>query len=332
MDLTPRAVDAPDDGAVLAIDVGSHTIKTAIVGPGDVEIDRRPTLQAGESWGIELLCAIATDLEARACTAGRKPEVLAVTVNGQVDEYHGAVQHSPNLPWHDVGVKDLVGQVVDTTVVVRHSVRAAALAETNLGSARGPGGVLYISLGEAIIAAGASGGVVVADHVGAGDIGQGKIRSGPGAGQNLQDFASAQAIARRYAQAVADVPTDSEEITAADVHARLGTDPVARRIWDEAMAALADGLEWATIVFAPETVVLGGGLARAGDDLLRPVAADITRRMGPERAPIVRLAAFGQEAGLVGGVLTGWKMAGWSIEQLDGILQTPGGGSDSGRR
>lgn len=318
MALIPESADAPDDVAVLGIDVGGATVKTGIVGPGTVIVGQTPTVTPDAEWTVDRLAGIAAALSAAAKDAGLTPVSLTVGANGQVDEYHGAVQYSPNLAWHDVAVKDRVADAAPCEVIVRHSVRAAALAESNLGAARGTGGMLYISLGVGIIAAGASSGVVVADHVGAGDIGAMRIRSGPGEGRVLDDFASTTAIARRYAEAH-DV--DPSSVTAADVHAATGTDPIARRVWDEAMDALADGLEWSTMLFAPETLVLGGGMARAGDDLAAPVTAAVQRRFPTDQAPSVRLAAFGEYAGLVGTILTGWKKARWSVDQLDGIVE-----------
>lgn len=317
VNLLQSAAEAGPGDAVLGIDVGSDNVHVGIVGPGIVVADTIPTAGAGGDWTVERLRGIATDLHDRAVAAGVTPRNLTVNANGQVDEFHGAVQYSPNLAWHDVAVKDRVGAAVGCEVIVRHSVRAAVLAEANLGAARGDGGVLFISLGMSIIAAGASSGVVVADHVGAGDIAGIRIRSGPGAGRTLAEFASAPAIADRFAEQRGMEPGT---VTAADVHAALGSDPVARDVWDDAMDALADGLEWSTMLFAPETLVLGGGMTAAGADLSGPVTDGIRRRFPDGHGPAVRLAAFGPYSGLVGAVLTGWKKAGFAVDQLDGIL------------
>lgn len=317
VNLMQSTIEPGPSDAVLGIDVGSANVRVAAVGTGTVVVDTLPTASAGVEWNIERLCTLAADLHERAVAEGLTPLNLTVNANGQVDEFHGAVQHSPNLAWHDVAVKDRVGAVVPCEVVVRHSVRAAALAESNLGVARGDGGVLFVSLGTGIIAAGSSAGVVVADHVGAGDIAGIRIRSGPGEGRTLEEVASAPAIAHRYAELRG---VDPGAVTAADVHAALAEDPVARAVWDSAMDALADALEWSTMLFGPETLVLGGGMAAAGADLVDPVDAGIRRRFGDRAAPAVRLAAFGPYSGLVGAVLTGWKKARFGIDGLDHVV------------
>jgi glucokinase len=91
--------------------------------------------------------------------------------------------------------------------------------------------------------------------------------------------------------------------TAADVAAaaRAG-DPAARAVWDETVEALACGLTSIVNLFEPELVVLGGGVTRAGEQLLDPVRERVRRdAMGPAaEASDVKLAALGDQVGVVG--------------------------------
>lgn len=334
--MKPGATDV-----VVAIDVGGILVKTAIVGSSGIEVNRVRTVRDGEPWSIDTLVDIAADLCAGAARTGSTPRHLVIAVPGQVDEFHGAVQYSATLPWHDVAVAARVADVVDVEVTVRHSARVAALAESNLvlagvsgsettaseatgsdpdvAGVGGPvqGTMLFVSLGAGITAAGAQSGVVVADHVGAGDLGGMRIRSGPGAGKTLDTFASAWAIARRYAEAAGVEPTT---VDAAAVHRAIGDDPVAARIWSEAIEALADGLEWSSMLFGPRTIVIGGGLVDAGDDLIVPLVEALSRRIAGRDGPVVRAATFGSDSGWVGAALTGWKKLGWPIASLQRAL------------
>ncbi|MBS1848004.1 MAG: ROK family protein [Actinobacteria bacterium] len=282
---------------------------TALVEPDRVVVQRVATSTEAEPWSASRLAEIVAD----AC-AGTSPEIVVVAVPGQVDEFHGAVQYSPTLPWHDVAVGSEVAAATGCEVLVRHAARVGALAESNLGAGVGEGTMLYVSAGASIVAAGAQSGVVVADHVGAGDIGATRIRSGPGQGGVLDAFASGEAIARRYEEAT------GRRIEAAEVHGAIGSDAVARRIWDDAVDALADALEWATLLFAPQIVVVGGGLSDAGDDLIVPLAAGVARRLAPRAVPAVRRAAFGADAGWVGAAFAGWRKLGRPVEAFDALL------------
>lgn len=307
-----------DDDAVLAIDVGGTLIRTAVVAGGGVTTDRLATTAPGEPWSIDRLVQIATDLHESALAGGLHPEHLVVAVPGQVDEYHGAVQYSSTLPWHDVAIADALAARVPLEVTVRHAARVGALAEANLGAPDAAGGtLLYVSVGTAIVAGGAQSGIVVADHVGAGDLGRMRIRSGPGVGRTLDEFASTAAIGRRYAEATGAAP---DSVDAEAVHRAIATDPVARTVWDDAVDALADGLEWSMLLFAPQILVIGGGLVNAGDDLIVPLRAGVARRLQRRATPDIRAATFGDDAGWVGAALTGWRKAGWSTGALRAVL------------
>lgn len=309
----PAPGPAPDE-VVLAIDVGGLVVHTAVVGADRAQVDRRPT---EADWNVERLAGIAAEVHAGALADGLVPRALVVAVPGQVDERHGAVQYSATLPWHDVPVADRVAAAVPVPVTVRHTTRAAALAEAVLGAAAGEASVLYVSVGAEITAAGAQSGVVVADRVGAGDLGRIRIRSGPAEGRALVDVASAPALVARFAQATG---ADAEGLDAADVHQALDRDPAARAVWDEAVGALADGLEWATLLYAPGVVVIGGGLARAGEDLLGPLRAETARRLAGRPVPEVRAARFADASSWVGAALTGWRRLGWPEPTLVEVL------------
>jgi glucokinase len=79
-------------------------------------------------------------------------------------------------------------------------------------------------------------------------------------------------------------------------------DQVAAAIWDAAMEELAIGLGNAISTLAPDRLVIGGGVAQAGEQLLAPLRAGLARRV--KLVPIerldIRLAALGSTAGLHG--------------------------------
>ena len=89
----------------------------------------------------------------------------------------------------------------------------------------------------------------------------------------LEAVASAAAIARRYTAL-----SGSHVAGAQDVAARLGTDAVARQVWQDAVEALADGLAIVSLLVGPALVVIGGGLSRAGDALLAPLRVALRER------------------------------------------------------
>src|SRR5690606_25867262 len=100
----------------------------------------------------------------------------------------------------------------------------------------------------------------------AGEIGHSPIGEWPcpcGARGCLEAVASAGAIARRYTEATGSAVDGAREVIAR----AEGGDETAMRVWNEALDALALAIAQLTAVLAPQAVVIGGGLSRAGDAL-----------------------------------------------------------------
>lgn len=73
---------------------------------------------------------------------------------------------------------------------------------------------------------------------------------------------------------------------------RRDGDPIAARVFDDALNALASALSWTASVLAPDVVILGGGLAEARNELLDPDAiaangvGDGDYRLGTQRVRV----------------------------------------------
>jgi glucokinase len=153
-----------------------------------------------------------------------------------------------------------------------HDVTAAGTAEWRCGAGRGVDDLAVVVIGTGIAATLVTGGTVVRGGSGqAGELGHVVVRPGGppcACGQRgcLEAISSARAIADAYA-ARSGRSVDG----AIDVFTRLGRDPVADEIWQEAGDALADALLMVRALLAPSRIVVGGGLAGAGEALLAPV-------------------------------------------------------------
>jgi len=87
-------------------------------------------------------------------------------------------------------------------------------------------------------------------------------------------------------------------------------DPDALAVWQIAIDALATGLAAYATLLAPELVVIGGGLAEAGDILLSPLARELDARLTFQRRPRLVAAELGDQAGALGAALLAWRLAG----------------------
>ena len=328
------------DDVVIALDVGGTGMKCALVHPGGTvrHAERHATRASrGAAAVIGTILDVAARLAGRARADGLTPVAAGVVVPGVVDERAGVAVWSSNVGFRDVPLRDLVAARLGLPAVLGHDVRAGGVAEARLGAGRSERHVLFVAIGTGIAAAHVVDGRAFAGaHGAAGEVGHVVVRpDGPACGCGargcLEAVASARAIARRYAELsaapvaaraatgeppatqvtafdIAAQPAAGEppatQVTAFDVANRAAAgEPLAARVWRDAIEALADGLITTQALYDAEAIVLGGGLAEAGDALLVPLGEAVDRRITFHRPPRLLRAALGDTAGCLGAAL-----------------------------
>ncbi|MFE2308491.1 ROK family protein, partial [Streptomyces sp. NPDC059411] len=148
-----------------------------------------------------------------------------------------------------------------------------------------------------------------AAHGYAGEIGHIVVRPGGpacGCGQRgcLETLASASAVSRAWAAASGDPEADAADCA----KAVESGDARAREVWLAAIGALADGLVTAITLLDPRTLIIGGGLAEAGETLFTPLRTAVEERVTFQRLPHIVPAALGDTAGCLGAGLLAWDL------------------------
>lgn len=292
-----RSIDAGDSCTaddVLGIDVGGTSIKGVRVDPaGRVVREHRAPTPAPDPTGERVAVAVAA-VAARLTGPVGPPLAAGVVVPGIVDESTGTAVWSVNLGWRDVPLLRLLADRLDGPVALGHDVRAGALAEARTGAARDETRtVAFVPVGTGVSAALVVEGRPVVSGGWAGEIGQRVLVHGPFAGLRSEEVASASATARRAG--APDARTVAERVAAGD--------PEACAVWADTVEALADAITDLVVAVAPGTVVVGGGLALAGDLLLTPLAAALSRRTGALRVPRLVPARHGDAAAALGAAM-----------------------------
>ncbi|UNX55179.1 ROK family protein [Georgenia sp. TF02-10] len=219
---------------------------------------------------------------------------VGVAVPGVVDERAGTVVLARNLGWRDVPVRDLLAGALGTDVVLGHDVRAGALAESRWGA--GAPDMLFVPIGTGIAAALVLGGRPWGTGY-AGEIGQVLVPDPDGgAPVVLEQVASAAALGRRYAARTGGVGADGRGLFD---QLRRG-DQAAAAVLEQGVTALGTVLAGAVSLLGPVRVVVGGGLAGAGEDLLAPLRARLAELLVVTPVPEVVPAALGPWAGSLG--------------------------------
>lgn len=292
---------------VAAFDVGGTDMKAALFDSSGLMLGlcRTPTPHRGTETAEAVLERVEELLAGfRRSFPHVRPGGIGLIAPGLVDDDRGIARTSVNLDWRDVPFRQLLEDRLHLPASFSHDVRAAGEAEFQLGAARGLGTVIIIIIGTGIAAS------VIVDgraHVAggfAGEVGHSIVdpqgeRCACGARGCLETVGSAGAISRRYAEATGQDPVGAREVLALAAAGDLS----ARRIWNEALDALALGIAQLTAILAPEAVVIGGGLAEAGDALFLPLRERIDALLSFHRRPLVLPALIGENAGLIGAAL-----------------------------
>ncbi|MFF4589165.1 ROK family protein [Streptomyces sp. NPDC001388] len=299
---------------VIALDVGGTGMKAALVGADGTLLhqDRRPTgRERGPDAVVAAILDFAADLRAHGVGQLGEPAAAAgVAVPGIVDEARGVAAYAANLGWRDVPLRDLLTARLGTPVALGHDVRTGGLAEGRVGAGRGADRFLFVALGTGIAGAiGVDGRVEAGAHGFAGEIGHVVVRPGGTpcpCGQRgcLERYASAAAVSEAWAAARANPEADAADCA----KAVASGDPDAALVWQRAVDALADGLVTALTLLDPRTLVIGGGLAEAGETLFTPLRDAVRRRITFQKLPEIVPAALGDSAGCLGAGLLAWDL------------------------
>jgi glucokinase len=290
----------------LGLDLGVTNLKWALVERAGndwrtVNLGQQPTESAG---GPATVVPQVVRL-ARAHPA----QSIGIGIPGLYEPDEGTTVFFVNMPGDWAGVP-LAGPVRDATGVptaLINDARAFGLAELRLGAGRGCRTLIGLTLGTGV------GGVVVIDgrvHLGykgtAGELGHQVIDpDGPMCNCGTQGCMEAHARADRIAE-VCGQATVEDAVRAAragDRRVIAGLAQVGR--------ALGIGISNAIVVVNPERVVIGGGIAAAGDLLFDPIRQEIADRVHVTAHDHIRIVAaeLGPTAGAIGAAIHGAEQA-----------------------
>ncbi|MGC5167155.1 ROK family protein [Luteimicrobium sp. DT211] len=308
----PRAARGPGVPVVLALDVGGTTVKGAVVDAGGVVLRRSAPTGGGPTdpdGATAAVLGVVRNLWA-AVPGGQHVAAVGVVTPGVVDDVSGVVLRAENLGWRGLPLRALVEDATGVPVGFGHDARAAGLAEWRLGAGRGAGDHAFLSVGTGIAAALVLDGRVYPGGGWAGEIGHGGATAGDlcacGGRGCVETYASAAGIARQYAARSGVMVDGAREVLE---RAQAGDD-VATGAWQRGVEGLADLVSGLVRTLGLRTVVVGGGLVKAGDALLVPLGDAVRARLSVHPAPELRAARLGAEAGTFGAALLAWEASG----------------------
>ena len=251
---------------------------------------------------------------------------IGVGVPGPIVTEAGMVLSPPLMPgWDQYPIRDDLEKRWGCPVSLNNDAELGALGEWAAGAGRGEGNLAYIKVGTGIGAGLLLDGKIYRGVTGsAGEIGHLTIdENGPvctcGNHGCLEAIAGGRAIALQAQEAVrkgkrtqlaAIQPLESigaREVAAA---ARLG-DLLAQQILAKAGTHIGIAIAGLVNLFNPGMIVIGGGVARAGDLLLEPMRQAVQRRSLASSTRVVRIttAMLGRRSSGMGAVIQALTIA-----------------------
>ena len=207
--------------------------------------------------------------------------------------FNGTIEFAPNLPWR--GVIPLAQMLTDRfgiPVSLTNDANAAAIGEMTYGAARGMKDFIMITLGTGVGSGIVVNGQLVYGHDGfAGELGHVIVRPnngrlcGCGRTGCLEAYTSATGVART-AREFLEVRNDPsslrqipiQDITSKDVYdAAITGDKLALEIFDYTGKILGEAFANFIAFSSPKAIILFGGLAKAGDLILKPIKEAMDR-------------------------------------------------------
>ena len=279
----------------IGIDVGGTSIKGATIKENGKILHRfsmpmdnkaAPEIVVGE------LCSFVNETLANN-KYEEKIAGIGIGIPGTFNKETGVVVNCPNLPtWAGFNLKQFIEDKCHLYVKLVNDADAAALAEAKFGVGKQYEYVLMITLGT-----GVGGGIVINKNLYNGNLGMGAELGhmvieldgrtcGCGRKGCFEAYASATALIKETKRMMEEHPDTlmyeiSNELGVVDARvafqAEAKGDKYAKEIVNDYVKYLSEGLMNYCNIFRPNVIVLSGGVANEGDNLLNRVKAYMSK-------------------------------------------------------
>lgn len=318
--------------AFLGIDLGGTDIKSVVLtGDGRV-LERRSISTRGREGRDAVMDRLVSLVDwARDAAGGSDLGAVGVAIPGVLDIETGRVELMTNLTrdWNGFPMRDELQARIEGPVSLANDVRAATLGEHRWGAGKPYSDFICLAIGTGI-----GGGLVLGGELfmgsrgAAGEIGHMTVlpdgrKCNCGNHGCLETVASGPALTRAARKAIEEGDEDLAALCGSiepaphqiALAAQRGSE-TARRIFEGAGRMTGMALGSLICALNPQAVVIGGGVAKAGELLLDPIRLEIARRttvFSPSRGGVdVLQSPLGGDAGAIGA-------AAWAIRGVEEI-------------
>ncbi len=304
-----------DRGYVIGLDIGTTNLVAAVSDitgsikcENRVSTDRNHALDAVLDQLTELISSLIAD-------AGIDRETLfgvGVSTAGLVQRTSGFVKKSSEFHWDNIPLQDILGTNIGLPIVVDNCTRAMTLGEIYYGDAIHDETVFYVNVGYGIGSAIVIHGKIYDSHSEFGHIiiRDAETRCNCGKYGCLTTLSSGHAIER---MANGNLRMEGNRWITAKMAAEMAEDgnEKAREIFKLAGTDLGHGIAIAANLLNPDRIIIGGGVAGAGDILMSPLRLAFEENAMEiiKEDVTLQTSQLGMEAGILGAVALGLNTA-----------------------
>ena len=298
------------------IDLGGTTVKIAYFDENGTMLEKWEIPTVTENGGAQILPDIAASVKGY-LAANKIPDSdimgLGIGVPGPVNG-QGVVNRCVNLGWGVFNISETLSELTGFPVKAGNDANVAAMGEFWKGGGQGFKNVVFVTLGT-----GVGGGIIIDGNLLHGTHGAGAeighmvlnkyetAKCGCGKQGCVEQYCSATGIVRMANQRLAkdEAPSslrENQEVTCKDIFdAGKAGDTVALEILDTYYDCMGQFLGTLCSVINPETVVLGGGVSKAGQVLIDGLMPYFKKYVFHGASDVkFSLASLGNDAGAYG--------------------------------
>ena len=298
---------------VFGVDIGGTTVKLGLFDTQGNVLDKWEIPTRTEDNGSHILPDIAESIREKMKLIDRDSIAgVGVGAPGPIDG-DGVVHRAVNLGWGTFSIKDTLEDLLNLPVMAGNDANVAALGEMWMGGGQGCRDLIMVTLGT-----GVGGGILVKGKMltgftgAGGEIGHMHVEDREEETCNcgnkgcLEQYSSATGITRLANRLLASCDRDSVlrqgEVSAKTVFdAVKARDPLAVEVAEKFGKYLGDTLASIACVVNPETIVIGGGVSKAGEVLIDFIRPNYEKNVFcGSREVKFSLATLGNDAGIYG--------------------------------
>ncbi|MGD0341388.1 MAG: ROK family protein [Bacteroidales bacterium] len=269
------------NSSAIGADIGRFSLDLAVINYAG-EISESIAVPLGKNQTrkniIEKLSGGISEIRRQVAVKGINPICVGISAKGFIDHQAGVVLGPDQgiKGWENVPVARIISEIINLPVFVGNDANLMTIAEHRFGAARDFENVIIVALRTGI-----GGGIIINGKLyrgvnnAGGEIGQMIINyddglSDKGIKGSFEHLASASALVRRYAELAGIPQSQGRRFPGCKEIFELSykKDRFALKAVAENAELVGIGLANLITIFAPEIIVIGGGMAQAADSYL----------------------------------------------------------------